>query len=109
MNLLHGFEKVARICEIPEGKSRLIHLENEQIALWRLNGRIYAINNFCPHQHIAALHQGTLEGHCVACPMHGWTFSLETGSATFGNGRAQTYDVRVEGDNVYVEKPANLW
>jgi len=103
------FVRVARTSEIPEGKCRLIHLENEQIALWRLKGHIYAINNICPHQHIAALHQGTLEGLCVTCPMHGWTFSLETGVATFGNGRAQTYHVRVEGENVLVEKPVSLW
>ena len=87
----------------------MVHLEGEQIVLWRVNGKIYALNNFCPHQHIAALHQGTLEHLCVTCPMHGWTFSLETGAATFGSGRAKTFRVKVEGDSVFVERPVDPW
>ena len=103
------FIRVAIVSEIPERKCKLIVLEDEHVGLWRVNGRIYAINNICPHQHISSLHQGTLEGLCVTCPMHGWTFSLETGAATFGTGQAKTYRVSVEGGNVFVEKPVGFW
>ncbi len=103
------FVKVARVSEVHERRSKLVHLEEDQIALWRINGRIYAINNSCPHQHIGAIHLGSLDGLCVTCPMHGWTFSLETGASTFGEGRARTYRTRIEGDDVLVEKPAGMW
>ena len=103
------FVKVACVSDIPERRSRLVHVEGEEIALWRVDGRIYAINNICPHQHTPALHQGTLDGIKLSCPMHGWTFSLETGVATFGNGKARIYNVKVVGENVYVEKPIRSW
>jgi len=103
------FVKVARKADIPQQRSKLIHLGEEEIALWHVKGRFYAINNVCPHQHIPALHKGTLEGIKVTCPMHGWTYSLETGVAEFGNGRVKTYQVRVEGDDVLVERPVSSW
>ncbi len=103
------FVKVARASDIPERRSKLIHLENEQIALWHVNGRFYAINNVCPHQHIPALHKGTLSGDKVTCPMHGWTYSLETGVAEFGDGKVKTYKVKIEGEDIFVEKPMSTW
>ena len=35
--------------------------------------------------------------------MHGWTYSLETGKAVSGDGRVKTYEVKVEGENVYLQ------
>jgi NAD(P)H-dependent nitrite reductase small subunit len=99
------FVKVARTSDLHDRRGTLVHLEGEEIALWRVKGRIYAINNVCPHQHFSMLHQGTLDGVHVTCPMHGWTFSLEDGQPKFGNGRAKTYQVKVDGEHVYVEKP----
>jgi 3-phenylpropionate/trans-cinnamate dioxygenase ferredoxin subunit len=99
------FVKVARLSEIPLGRGKLIRLEGEEVALWRTEGQVYAINNVCPHQHFSMLHQGTVKGIELTCPMHGWTFSLDDGRATTGNGRARVYHVKVEGEDVYVEKP----
>lgn len=103
------FVKVARVSEISEKRGMLIKLEGEEVALWCVDGRIYAINNVCPHQHFSMLHQGTLDGLYLTCPMHGWTFSLEDGMPRTGNGRARTYQVKVEGDDVLVEIPSRSW
>ena len=97
------FTKVASVSEVPVGRSKKINLGDTEIALWNSQGRFYAINNICPHQHFSSLHEGMLEGECVTCPMHGWTFSLLTGEATVGDGRAVVYNVKVQGDDVYVE------
>jgi nitrite reductase (NADH) small subunit len=99
------FVKVARSSDLRNRGSKLVHVEGEEIALWRAGGKIYAINNVCPHQHFSMLHQGTLDDLHVTCPMHGWTFSLENGNPRFGNGRAKTYQVKVVGEDVFVEKP----
>lgn len=103
------FVKVARASDLHDRRGTLVHIDGEAIALWRINGKIYAINNVCPHQHFSMLHQGTLDGVYLTCPMHGWTFSLEDGQPKFGNGRAKTYRVKVEGEYVYVEKPVSSW
>ena len=96
------FVRVASFSEIPERRCKLISVNDEDIVLWKVDGRIYAMNNVCPHQHFSKLHEGTLEGLFLTCPMHGWTFSLETGMARGGNGRARVYEVRVQGQDVYV-------
>ena len=97
--------KVARVSELPEKRGRRVSVMGEEIALWRVDGKFYAIQNVCSHQHYPVLHQGILSGTSVTCPMHGWTYSLETGIAEVGNGRVKTYDVRVEGDDILIEEP----
>jgi 3-phenylpropionate/trans-cinnamate dioxygenase ferredoxin subunit len=99
------FVKVGKLSAIPEGKSKRVTVGDEELALWRVRGKIYAVNNVCAHQHIAALHQGILEGLLVSCPMHGWTYSLETGKAISGGGSVKTYAVKVVGDDILVECP----
>jgi nitrite reductase/ring-hydroxylating ferredoxin subunit len=57
----------------------------------------------CAHQHITTLHEGFRSGTTVACPLHGWVYSLETGCAVAGSGTLKTYPVVVERGIVYVE------
>jgi len=100
-----AFVKVGKASAIPEGKSKRVKVGDEEVALWHVRGKFYAIDNVCAHQHFAMLHQGILEDLTVTCPMHGWTFSLETGRATVGSGKVKTYAVKVVGDDVWVESP----
>jgi nitrite reductase (NADH) small subunit len=97
------FVKAGRAISFPEGKCKRVKVGDEDVALWHVKGKFYAIDNVCAHQHFAMLHQGILEDLTVTCPMHGWTFSLETGKATVGSGRVKTYAVKVVGDDVWVE------
>lgn len=94
--------RVARRADVPEGGAVRIIVADHEIALWRVQGVLHAISNTCPHQHIAALHSGSLEGECVTCPMHGWTFSLRTGQAVRGSGRVRVYPVHEEEDWVAI-------
>ncbi len=98
-----GFVKVAKLAEIPERGAKLLTLDEQDIALFKVEGKLYAINNVCAHQHFSVLHKGQLDGLQVTCPMHGWSYSLETGKAVSGDGRVRVYQVRVEGDNVFLE------
>jgi NAD(P)H-dependent nitrite reductase small subunit len=99
--------RVARLSDIAEGKSARVKLGDDEIALWRVRGKLYAIGNVCSHQHFSELHRGILSGLTVACPMHGWTYSLETGMALSGSGKVRTYKVNVKGDDVYIELPVH--
>ena len=98
-----SFVKVARVSEIPHNRSKLVRVDGEEIAIWHVGDKFYAINNVCAHQHISALHQGVLEGINVTCPMHGWTYSLETGVAESGSGRVKTYQVMILGEDLLIE------
>jgi NAD(P)H-dependent nitrite reductase small subunit len=97
------FVNVAKVSEIAEKRGKLIRVGVDEISLFKVDGKVYAINNVCAHQHFSMLHQGEVNGGTVSCPMHGWTYSLETGAATTGNGCVKTYPVRVVGENVFIE------
>ncbi len=97
------FIKVGKASAFSEGKGKRIKVGDTDVALWHVRGKFYAIENVCAHQHFAMLHEGILEDLTVSCPMHGWTYSLETGQATSGSGTVRTYAVRVVGDDVWVE------
>ena len=102
-----NFVRVARVQDVPVGRSKRVFLGDEELALWHTKDRWFAVNNVCSHQHIAALHEGILEGERVRCPMHGWTYALATGREIAGNGRIRTYEVRlVEGDVFVGPSPA---
>ncbi len=100
-----SFVKVAKASALSEGRSKRIRIGDEEVALWHVRGKFYAISNVCAHQHFSALHQGILQGLEVTCPMHGWTYSLETGRATSGSGSVKTYAVKVLADDIWVEAP----
>ena len=103
------YVKAAKVSELRENRCKLIVVNDEEVALWRVEGGYYAINNTCPHQHFSVLHQGTLEGTNLTCPMHGWTFSLKSGQAINGDGKARIYRTSVFGDDIFVEKPGDKW
>lgn len=109
MSAPDGFVKVGKIADFAEKRGRCVKIGVQEIALWRVEGKLFAISNVCPHQHVSGLHMGVLRGLSVSCPMHGWTYSLETGTVQEGEGKVKTYRVLVVGDDVYLEEPRLLW
>ena len=97
--------KVARVNELHEQCGKLVVVDGEDIALFKRDGRIFAINNVCAHQHFSKLHEGEIDGLTVTCPMHGWTYDLVTGKAINGDGRVRRYNVKIQGNDVYLEFP----
>ena len=97
--------KVAAVNELREQGGKLVVVDGEDIALFKREGTVFAIQNVCAHQHFSKLHEGEITGLNVTCPMHGWTYDLVTGKAVNGDGRVRCYNVRVKGGDVYLEMP----
>lgn len=94
--------KAAIVGDVPPGES--IHADTEigRIALFNVDGEIFAIENACPHAG-GPLAQGFIEEGRVMCPYHGWSFPLvETEPLNDGLLR---FPVKVEGETVLVEIP----
>jgi nitrite reductase/ring-hydroxylating ferredoxin subunit len=87
---------VARAEDLREGRGLRCRVGDDEVALWQVDGCYYALSAVCAHHHVPTLHEGTREGLTIACPLHGWTYSLETGRSVSGNGRVRTYPVKVE-------------
>lgn len=101
------FIKVATVGEIPVGGSKLVEVDYVRIALFNLDGAIYAIEDVCTHDG-GPLVEGTVVNGCeVICPRHGARFDIRTGEALSFPAfePTQTYAVRVEGNDVLIEQP----
>jgi nitrite reductase/ring-hydroxylating ferredoxin subunit len=104
-----GFARVARLSELSEKRGKMVQMGDRAIALWRIDGTVYALDDRCPHQHFPTMHLAQREGKTLICPMHGWTFSVESGIEKTGRGRIATFRVQVIGDDIYVEEPTPSW
>jgi chlorite dismutase len=98
-----GWVRVAGADEVPDGGSKLVYVGGEQVALFNVGGRFYAIGNRCPHAN-GPLVDGTLDGATVICPLHHSRFDLATGEPLVGPASrpAKAYNVRVEDGAVFV-------
>ena len=98
---------VARFSSLRKGKGIVVPFPDQdvEIALFRDGDVCRAINNICPHEHTPGLADGPVINGYVTCPMHGWSFSLETGDTPNGAKGVRTYRVKIEGDSVMIEQP----
>ena len=99
-----GYVKVASTGEVTPGQAKMVEVEGKKIALFNVDGSIYAIDDTCTHRG-GPLSQGVVEGKQVTCPWHGATFDVTTGDVLdppAPNGVAR-YNVRLEGSNIEVE------
>lgn len=81
--------------QLPAGGRWLVRRSGFEIALFNIDGALFAIDDSCPHNG-ASLAGGRLEGTTVACRAHGLRFDLGSGCMRGGGGlRARVYPVRV--------------
>jgi nitrite reductase (NADH) small subunit len=102
MNSTDDFQSVARVDEIPEGTSKVVHVNNKSIAVFNVSGRFYAIYSICPHEG-GPLNKGRLKGFIISCPWHDLAFDIRNGRGTDGGGYCVgSYEVRVDGNEIYI-------
>lgn len=91
----------------PEGKIRRFIRGGREIAVVRTDGELHAFSNRCTHEDFQ-LHFGYIEDGCVHCPIHYGVFDVRSGKAVSGPVTdLETFEVRVEGDEVFVGLPAS--
>ena len=89
-----------------EGAGAVLKVGNRTLAFFKVEGAYYAISNVCPHKG-GPLGKGTLNGHVVTCPWHGWTWDVRTGA----NVRVpkmkgvECFAVKAVDGQLYVEMP----
>ncbi|MDI3298678.1 MAG: non-heme iron oxygenase ferredoxin subunit [Bacillota bacterium] len=90
--------------EVPEGQALRVVLDGVAVALCRVGGLLYAVDDTCSHEE-ASLSQGRLVGETIQCPRHGSRFSLKTGKPLSlpAYRPIRTYRVEEREGQVYVE------
>jgi nitrite reductase/ring-hydroxylating ferredoxin subunit len=95
---------VANIEEVKEARGKRVVVEGEEIALFKVDGKICAISNMCPHQKFQKLHDGIFENGIVICPMHGWAYDVRTGISTNASGKVKVFATEMKNGKVFLEK-----
>ena len=97
------FVKVAQASQLAPGKAIRVEIDDEPIAIFNVDGDLYAIGDTCSHEE-ASLAEGDVFGTCVECPLHGAEFDLKTGRPRTlpAVTPVPTYAVKVEGGDIMV-------
>jgi nitrite reductase/ring-hydroxylating ferredoxin subunit len=96
------FVEVAQLEQIPAGTGTTVTVAGKEIALFNVDGVVYAMDDGCLH-HGASLGFGKVEGKVVTCRAHGWKYNVTTGKTLhvpdYGVG---CYQVKIEDGKVFV-------
>ena len=96
------FVKVANLSDVDLGSGKTVEVGGKTIALFNVDGTIYALDNTCLHRG-GPLGEGMLEGHVVTCPWHMWEYDVCTGEKLNEPAvKVCTYPVQIEGNEVKV-------
>ena len=97
------FVKVANLSDLGPGSSMTIEANGKAVALFNVEGAVYALDNTCLHRG-GPLGEGFLEGDVVACPWHMWEYNVRTGEKVGDPSlKVATYPVEVEGNDITVQ------
>ena len=99
-----NFVRAASVDDIPEGHAIVVDVEGDSLALARVDGDVYCIDNICTHDG-GPLGEGELDGTALECPRHGARFDVCTGRALSFPAvvPVNAYDVKIEGQDVLVD------
>lgn len=100
---IDGFVRLCFIDALKEFGGRRFIIDEMEIAVFKIEGKIYALSNICPHQHTTMIYEGFIEHGCVVCPVHGWMFDLQTGNTPAGRKGLDSYETKIVDNVVYVK------
>lgn len=98
-----GWTEIGTLDDIPRQGARVVKCADGDIAVFRtLYDEVFALRDKCPHKG-GPLSQGIVHGNKVACPLHDWKISLDTGMAVAPDeGCAARFPVRIDGGKVFL-------
>lgn len=75
---MSNWQEVPGASRLAEGEHLIIELDGSDVAVFKIDGEFYAIEDACTHDG-AEIASGCLEGDEIICPRHGARFCLKTG------------------------------
>lgn len=97
---------VAQASTVPAGMGTVVTVKGQEIAVFNVQGKFYALDNRCPHQDYP-LGMSPIFDNVVLCIGHAWRFDIKTGACHSVPGMSvRTYEVVVEGDEVKIRDDA---
>ncbi|RFB06262.1 bifunctional 3-phenylpropionate/cinnamic acid dioxygenase ferredoxin subunit [Parvularcula marina] len=99
-----AWKKIASLADIPEYEGLKVDVDGHGIALFHVEGEVYAIDDMCSHAE-AHLSQGFLEDCVIECPLHQACFDIRTGKVLSAPATedVNAYEARIDGDDVLID------
>lgn len=98
-----GFVFAVKADALAEGQGRTVEIAGREYALFRIDGKVYALDSACPHEG-GPLGQGEVQHGVVTCPWHGWRFNACTGCSIEPVGNDVTrHETLVESGNIFIK------
>ena len=96
------FIKVLKAEDLPIGKSAIVLVDGQEIAVFNYKNEYFAILNKCPHKG-GPLGEGRVQEGIVVCPNHEWRFELKTGNSMQNpEMKVKIFPVRIKDEKIYV-------
>src|SRR3989338_1657955 len=97
--------KVANVADVLEGNLKKVDVDGKPVALFKIDGKIYATTNICTHEECELDENHLMHGDVVECTCHGSQFNVKTGANVLPPAAEplKTYNVSVEDGAVFVE------
>lgn len=97
-----GFVSVCLVDDIPEDRAIIATVAQENIAIFKYEGKVSAVSNICRHQN-GPLGEGKIVDGCITCPWHGYQYYPGNGqSPPPFTEKLATYDVKIFNQTVFV-------
>jgi 3-phenylpropionate/trans-cinnamate dioxygenase ferredoxin subunit len=94
---------VAKIDEVPNFGKKVVSVSGREILLVNIKGAVFACENECPHQGTPLTAAIVKDGY-IACPRHGYRFSLADGRCTdHPEFTLKTFHVQISGDDILID------
>jgi 3-phenylpropionate/trans-cinnamate dioxygenase ferredoxin subunit len=100
---MNGYVRVCAVEDLAEDRALSVDVDGRPVCVVRTQGEVLALLDECSHAEVA-LSDGDIADATVECWLHGSRFDLRTGKP-IGPPAVEAvpvYQVRVEGDEVYV-------
>lgn len=99
---MNGFVDAGPSSAVEEGRPLVVSVGALSVALVRVEGRVYGVDNRCPHRD-GELGQGDLDGFHLFCPLHAWVFDVRDGRGFFPKGaEVACFEVREDAGRLWV-------
>ena len=97
------FIKVCDISDITEDRAKIFTVSGERVAIFKYDGKLSAVNNFCKHQG-GPLGEGKVVDGCITCPWHGYQYLPHNGqSPPPFTEKVATYKLKLEATEIWID------
>jgi nitrite reductase/ring-hydroxylating ferredoxin subunit len=96
---------VGRLEDFPAGSSRVVDAKGRSVAIFNVDGSLFALRNRCLHNG-GPIGEGWVRDGVVTCPWHWWRYEIATGERLGApEMRLESFGVQVRGGEVLVDVP----